>query len=441
MDIDEIRRLKREREEKAKLNVLIVGSGAREHALAWSFGQSKLLGRLFVAPGNGGTSDNNVKINVDDIEGLCTFAQNNNCFTVVGPELPLSLGIVDHFKKRDLPIFGPTKRQALLETSKVYAKLFMEDNGIPTAEFAVFTKSGDAFRYAKSMDWQVVVKADGLAWGKGAIVCSTKQEVEKAATDILDKKIFGNAGYTIVVEKKLVGDELSVFALADGSSVRYIGTAVDHKQLYNGGKGPNTGGMGAYSPTPEFGYGALIHKIVSNIINPTVQKTGFMGFFYAGMMITEDGPKVLEYNVRLGDPEAQVILPRLNFDLLENVYSISKGKGVIHDGFTFNGRAACCVSICSEGYPADYRSNLGRKISISDEFLPQTLLFHAGTKRLDNGDLITNGGRVLSAVGLGPNLYLARLRAYQLTNSIQFEGGHHRTDIGIRIERSKVRTT
>ena len=294
-------------------NALIVGSGGREHALAWKISQSKRIGKVFVAPGNGGTSDYNVAIDSDNVEGLLRFAKEKNCFTVVGPEIPLSIGIVDRFQEEGLGIFGPTAEESKLETSKSFAKQFMAANGIPTADFRTFDDSGKAIDHAHRFGGQVVVKADGLAGGKGVFVCGSLQEAELAIKKIMDDGIFGEAGKCIVIEEKLEGNECSVMAICDGRGATFFGSARDHKRVFDADKGPNTGGMGAYSPADQ---NENIEIIMEKIARPVVSASKFRGFLYLGLMLTNDGPKVLEFNVRLGDPEAQVILQRLEGDLI-----------------------------------------------------------------------------------------------------------------------------
>ncbi len=414
-----------------KTNILIVGSGAREHALLWHLGRSSMAGEIYVAPGNGGTHDHNIGIDAADTVRLYEFARHNDCVTVVGPELPLALGVVDLFRSEGMPIFGPTQRQAKIEWSKSYSKALMRELAIPTAAFSVFTEPEPAIAYASGRGWNVAVKADGLADGKGVRVCSSEAEVRAAVADIMDRKVFGGAGNSIIVEDRIYGTELSVFALCDGIRAVYLGSAVDHKQLLDGGKGPNTGGMGAYSPA-ELSSDTMVRYVMSRIMDPVVARTEFSGFLYAGLMLTHDGPKVIEFNSRLGDPEAQVILPRLDFDLLPYLNLVSTG-GRLGAGVRLNlaYEAACCVSMCSEGYPLSHKDNQGRRISGVDEANARTntLVFHAGT-RLEDGKPLTDGGRVLSVVGRGRSLDHAVREAYRSVDMISFKGEQHRTDIG-----------
>ncbi|MEE9512149.1 MAG: phosphoribosylamine--glycine ligase, partial [Nitrosopumilaceae archaeon] len=302
------------------VNVLVVGSGGREHSLEWKLSKSPKVEKVFVAPGNGGTK-NNVPISVDKIDELAEFAQKNNCFTVVGPESPLALGIVDKFNEKNLKIFGPTKQAAQLESSKIWAKDFMKRNDIPTAKYEIFGDAKKAEEYVNSIGNEVVIKADGLAAGKGVIVCNSKEEAISAIETFLVKKTFGDAGNRIVIEERIDGVEASFIALSDGNSVIPMATSQDHKRIYDCDKGPNTGGMGAYSPTPVIDE-HLSQKIQKNIINKTLEgmkKEGisFKGFLYAGIMIKNDEPYVLEFNVRMGDPECQPIMMRMNSDLYE----------------------------------------------------------------------------------------------------------------------------
>jgi phosphoribosylamine--glycine ligase len=434
-----------------KLNVLIVGSGGREHALLWKLGQSNLAGKIFIAPGNGGTDEHSVPIASSDIGGLLEFARKNDCFTIVGPEVPLSLGIVDTFHESGLPVFGPTKQQARIETSKVFAKGFMRDHSIPTARFEVFIDSSKALDYSSRFGGSVVVKADGLASGKGVFVCSTMEEAEASIRNMLELGRFGEAGRSIVVEERLTGREVSIIALCDGKSAMPFGSATDHKRLSDGDLGPNTGGMGAYSPSPGFASYEDQQEVVRNIIEPVVAGTGFRGFLYAGLMLTKHGPKVLEYNARLGDPETQALLPRLETDLLRLILRF-EGGGVGDEETRDNGSAqvdhplwsrmsSCCVAMCARGYPES--PMLGDEIRGLEEATrePFTFIFHSGTKRegptravLGRSEasrrVVTSGGRVLYVTSLGENLGEAVLRAYSAVDRISWPNEYHRRDIG-----------
>ena len=305
------------------VNVLVVGSGGREHALSWKLSQSSKVDTVFTAPGNGGTL-NNIPINVEDLDALADFAQKNNCFTVVGPEAPLAMGIVDKFQKQNLKIFGPSKQAAQLESSKIWAKNFMKRNNIPTARFEIFDDPQKAKEYLDSIDYDVVVKADGLAAGKGVIVCSNKEEAISAIETILTKKTFGDAGNKIIIEERIDGIEASFIALSDGKIAIPMASSQDHKRIFDDDKGPNTGGMGAYSPTPIIDE-SLAKKIQDKVIDKTIQSMKsegieFRGFLYAGIMLKDGEPYVLEYNVRMGDPECQPITMRMDFYLVLLIY-------------------------------------------------------------------------------------------------------------------------
>jgi len=312
------------------VNILVIGSGGREHALSWKLSQSSKVETVFTAPGNGGT-ENNVPIDVNDIDGLADFAQKNNCFTVVGPEVPLSEGIVDKFNQKNLKVFGPSKMAAQLESSKIWAKNFMKRNDIPTARFEIFDDANDAQKYVQSLDYNVVVKADGLAAGKGVIVCNSTAEAESAIDTILIKKTFGDAGNRIIIEERIDGIEASFIAISDGEVAIPMASSQDHKRIFDDDKGPNTGGMGAYSPTPIID-DTLAKKIQENVIDKTIQSMKnegiiFKGFLYAGIMLRDGTPYVLEYNVRMGDPECQPITMRMDFDLYD--YFVASVDGTL----------------------------------------------------------------------------------------------------------------
>lgn len=411
-------------------NVMIVGSGGREHAIAWKIGLSGLKKELFVAPGNGGTHDLNVPIRADDLNGLRLFAEKHQCFTIVGPEAPLAEGIVDYFKEAGLQIFGPTRFQAKLETSKVFAKQFMLRNNIPTARFKTFTESQKAIDFAVKFGGSVVVKADGLASGKGVFVCESIQEAENAIKSILEKRIFGESGNEIVVEERLVGQEISYLTISNGKKVFDFGTARDHKRAFDGDRGPNTGGMGAVSPAEELDDG-LAETIFERIINPTIGASGFSGFLYFGLMLTDKGPQVLEFNARLGDPETQSILPRLNSDLLETLLLLNNVDSGCDDlRISWNRSHTCVVVMCSKGYPQ--KPVTGDLISgiANAQNLKNLVVFHSGTTKEDNR-FYSSSGRVLSVTGIGDTAIEARERAYSGVNTISWLGEHHRQDIGI----------
>jgi phosphoribosylamine---glycine ligase len=411
-----------------KTNVLLVGSGGREHAIAWKILQSKKIGRLFVAPGNGGTQEFNIPIGVNEVDRLRDFAREKNCFTLIGPEAPLATGIVDRFESEGLPIFGPTADQARLETSKVYAKEFMKKYDISTSDFRVFSETQPAIDYAYRKDGKIVVKADGLASGKGVFVCSRPDEAERAIRLILEKRIFGNAGNQVIIEEKLEGREASFIAASDGKTAIPFGTAVDHKRAFDGDVGPNTGGMGAYSPAPKM----ILDQenyIIEKILNPTVENSEFRGFLYLGLMFDEkNSPKVLEFNARLGDPEAQAILPRLETDLLGFLHGdVSEGKmeGV---ELKWSQDSSCTVVMCSERYPENPKTGDEIHGIEAATAMDRVLVFHSGTVAKNNS-FFTNGGRVLSVTGLGPTKNDAATKTYEGVSLISWRGERHRRDI------------
>ncbi len=412
------------------VNILIVGSGGREHALSWKLTQSPKVETVFTAPGNGGT-ENNVPINVDDLDGLSDFAQQNNCFTVVGPEVPLAAGIVDKFNKRGLKIFGPSQQAAQLESSKIWAKNFMKRNDIPTTRFEIFDDAQKAQDHVQSLDYNVVVKADGLAAGKGVIVCNSNEEAFSAIQTILVKKTFGDAGNRIIVEERVDGIEASYIALSDGEIAIPMATSQDHKRIFDNDKGPNTGGMGAYSPTPIVD-DALAKKIQEKIIDKTIQAMknegiSFKGFLYAGIMIKDNEPYVLEYNVRMGDPECQPITMRMDFDLYDYFVASVDGKLSSMPQTSWKNQSAVCVVLASEGYPESYAKN--EEISGFDSVPNESYVFHAGTKKLD-GKILTNGGRVLGVTALGDSLESAITNAYAAAEKITWPHKYCRIDIG-----------
>jgi phosphoribosylamine--glycine ligase len=371
------------------INVLVIGSGGREHALSWKFSQSQKIDKVFTAPGNGGTQ-NNVDISVDD---LSQFAKDNNCFTVVGPEAPLADGIVDKFNQMNLKIFGPSQKAAQLESSKIWAKEFMKRNQIPTARFEIFDDPKKAEDYVKTLDYDVVVKADGLAAGKGVIVCNSKEEAISAIDIILVKKTYGEAGNRIIIEERIDGIEASYIALSDGTLAIPMATSQDHKRIFDDDKGPNTGGMGAYSPTPIVD-DALAKKIQDHVIDKTVQSMKnegivFKGFLYAGIMIKDGEPYVLEYNVRMGDPECQPITMRMDFDLYDYLLAASEGRLSELPPPSWKKQSAVCVVLASEGYPESYPKD--EEIAGLDSVSENAQVFHAGTIN-QNGKILTNGG-------------------------------------------------
>jgi len=412
------------------VNVLVIGSGGREHAIGWKLGQSDNVNTIFYAPGNGGTL-NNVPISVDNLGELAKFASENNCFTVVGPEAPLAMGIVDMFNEMGLKIFGPTKEAAQLESSKIWAKQFLKRNNIPTAAFEVFNDAVKAKEYVNQIEYNVVIKADGLASGKGVIVCDNKAEAEKSIDMMLVDKKFGDAGNNIIIEERIDGIEASYIALSDGKIAIPMATSQDHKRIFDNDKGPNTGGMGAYSPTPIIDKD-LSQKIQEKIIDKTISSLRnegitFKGFLYAGIMLKDGEPYVLEYNVRMGDPECQPILMRMDSDLFE--YLVGSVEGTLENMplISWKNKSAVCIVLASKGYPESYPK--GEEIFGLGNAFDDAYIFHAGTKELDK-KIITNGGRVLGVTALGDTLEAAIKHAYDVTEKISWENKYLRTDIG-----------
>ena len=412
------------------VNVLVIGSGGREHAIGWKLGQSDNVDTVFYAPGNGGTL-NNVPISADNLAELAKFASENNCFTVVGPEAPLAMGIVDMFNEMGLKIFGPTKKAAQLESSKIWAKQFLKRNNIPTAAFEVFNDAVKAKEYVNQIEYNVVIKADGLASGKGVIVCDSKAEAEKSIDMMLVDKKFGDAGNNIIIEERIDGIEASYIALSDGKIAIPMATSQDHKRIFDNDKGPNTGGMGAYSPTPIIDKD-LSQKIQEKIIDKTISSLRnegitFKGFLYAGIMLKDGEPYVLEYNVRMGDPECQPILMRMDSDLFE--YLVGSVEGTLENTslISWKNKSAVCIVLASKGYPESYPK--GEEIFGLGNAFDDAYIFHAGTKDLDK-KIITNGGRVLGVTALGDTLEVAIKHAYDVTEKISWENKYLRTDIG-----------
>ena len=416
------------------MRVLLVGNGGREPAIAWKLKQSKNLEKLFIAPGNPGTAmlGANVAIDVNDIDGLVNFAvQNKVGLAIIGPEDPLAAGAVDAFEKAGIKAFGPSKAAAELEADKVFAKEIMRSMSIPTAESRTFTKFSDAKAYIASRDEAVVIKAAGLAKGKGVYVCDEPSDGIIAAEKIMVDKIFGDAGAKIIVEEKLLGEEASILAFVDGRNIYVMETSQDHKPIGDGDTGPNTGGMGAYCPAPVVTE-KLMDQIIREILVPTVEgmnRSGknFKGVLYAGLMLTPGGPRVLEYNVRFGDPETQPILMRMKSDLLEVILAVCDGK---LDDVTikWDKRPAVCVVISAGGYPGEYIN--GKVITGLDEAakMEDVMVFHAGTAEKD-GNIVTNGGRVLGVTAIGDDIKSAQAKAYAACEKIKFEGAYYRKDI------------
>ena len=421
------------------MKVLIVGSGGREHALAWKCAQSKYVTEVIVAPGNAGTALelklSNASVGAEDIDGLLDLAKTESIgLTIIGPEVPLVAGVVDRFKEQGLPCFGPTADAAQLEGSKAFTKEFLERHNIPTATYRSFTELEPALEYIRDQGAPIVVKADGLAAGKGVIVTSTVAEAEQAATDMLSEHTFGDAGNLIVVEEFLQGEEASFIVMTDGKTILPLATSQDHKARDEGDTGPNTGGMGAYSPAPVV-TAELEQRIMDEVIQPTLDGLKadgieYLGFLYAGLMITADGtPKVLEFNCRFGDPETQAIMARLNSDLVELCLAAIDGN-LASKSVDWDPRAALGVVMAAGGYPSSYRK--GDTIS----GLPQVIgiegkVFHAGTA-MDGNDVVTSGGRVLCVVGLGDTVAAARDAAYAQAGQISWDDHFFRHDIGHR---------
>ena len=420
------------------MRILVIGSGGREHALLKALAQSAKASALFAAPGNPGTATlgTNVDIASDDLDGLVAFAQDEDIdLTIVGPEQPLVDGIVDRFEEAGLRIVGPPANAARLEGSKAFADQFMARHGIPTAEFRVFAADeyDEASAYLDEVGAPIVVKADGLAAGKGAFVCSTREEAHDALDEIVEDRAFGDAGDQVVIEEKMEGEEVSVLALTDGTHYVLLPPSRDHKPIGEGGTGPNTGGMGAFAPAPMVD-GSLLARICREIIEPTLQGmqeegTPYRGILYCGLMVTPDGPKVVEYNCRLGDPEAQVVLPLVESDMVDIFDSLADGELEGGSLRTAPGSAACVV-LASDGYPIEYETGFEITGIEEAEALDDVSVIHAGTRRRDDGVLVTDGGRVLGVTALGRDLKAALDQAYEGVERVQFQGKTFRSDIG-----------
>ena len=424
-----------------EMKVLVIGSGGREHALVWKIAQSSHVSQIWCAPGNAGTAletasatdkpAENIPLPSEDIDQLIGFAQREKPdLTIVGPEKPLALGIVDRFQKAGLRIFGPNQKAARLESSKIFAHHFMERHGIPTANGAGFSSAIEAKQFARSLNGRCAVKADGLAQGKGVFICGSVEEAENAIASILEKKIFGAAGSQILIQERLTGQEVSLHALCDGTRYLLFPASQDYKRAKDGDKGSNTGGMGAHCPTPflsqedlERAQREVLDAWLEGCISESID---YRGMLYAGLMWTDDGPKVLEFNVRFGDPEAQVYLRRLRSDLIEILDASIDGK---LDAIHFDEKASACVVVASEGYPGDYQT--GRLLSgiPEAEKLPTCKVFFSGVCEA-NSQLFTAGGRVLGVTALSDSLEGAVKTAYDAVEKIEFEGAFYRTDIG-----------
>ncbi|MDO8750395.1 MAG: phosphoribosylamine--glycine ligase [Dehalococcoidia bacterium] len=417
------------------MKVLVIGSGAREHAIAWKISQSTQVDALFLAPGNAGTAalGTNLPIEATDIPALANAARRHSVdLTIVGPEGPLAAGIVDWFQEQGLAVFGPTRAAAQIEASKGFAKEFMNRHGIPCAQGMAFDSYREAERFLQRREMPVVIKADGLAAGKGVTVALTRAEAEAALDACMNQRVFGEAGARVVVEEFLEGREVSVFAFTDGEHMSPLAAACDYKRVGDGDQGPNTGGMGSYSP-PEFWDNALATEAEARIFRPTIEGMAregrpYRGVLYGGLILTRQGLKVIEFNARLGDPETQVILPRLEADLVEIAQAIAGGE-MPKTRIVWSGEACVGVVMASGGYPGDYST--GFPISGLDDMGGGCIVFHSGT-RLREGEVVTSGGRVLTVVGRASSLAQARDRAYSAVERIRFQGGFYRRDIALR---------
>ena len=425
------------------MKILVVGSGGREHALVWKLNQSSRVDRIFCAPGNAGTAEigENVPIPANDLAGLAGFAKENKIgLTVIGPDDPLAAGVVDLFEAEGLRVFGPSQSAARLESSKIFAKELMRKNKIPTARGAAFTKIEAALAFVEEARFPLVIKADGLALGKGVIIAQDAAEARRAVESMMTERRFGEAGTRLLIEECLTGSECSLHALVDGKDYRMLATARDHKRAYDGDTGPNTGGMGAFSPADnfdvdlqtQFGREVMLPLLDGLIASGVI----FRGLLFPGLMVTAKGPRVLEFNCRFGDPETQVILPRLKSDLLELLEATIDGT---LEGTTieWDERAAVTVVLASGGYPDKYET--GKPIRGLEALAKASdvTVFHAGTQKKD-GMVVTSGGRVLAVTALGESVAAARARAYDAVSQIDFEGCHYRRDIALGAVGAKV---
>lgn len=418
------------------MKALVVGSGGREHVLAWKLKQSPQVTHVFCAPGNAGTAEDVTNVDLDPMDGerLVQFAKNEKIdLTVIGPEAPLVDGVADVFRTSGLRVFGPSKAAAALEGSKAFCKDILRQSSISTADYRVFHEPESAVQFIKDREeTPLVVKADGLAAGKGVTVCETKDEAIEAVRQTMREKAYGEAGQKIVIEEKLVGQEVSVLALVDGRTIVTLEAAQDHKAAYDGDTGPNTGGMGAYTPAP-FATPELMDNVIEKILIPTIhtmRKNGaeFRGVLYAGLMLTSQGPKVLEYNVRLGDPEAQAILMRLKSDLFEVLCAAADGKLRELPELEWDERTAVCVVMASEGYPGALSTGHPIRGLAEAGKLPDTKVFHAGTA-IQKGQVVNTGGRVLGVTALGNDASDAKRKAYEAVKCIRWQGAWCRKDI------------
>jgi phosphoribosylamine--glycine ligase len=419
-------------------NVLLIGSGGREHAIAWKLKQSANLGKLFITPGNPGTDPLGVNVDLDteNFSLIAAFCSENNIdLVVVGPEVPLVNGITDYLEKENIKVFGPHKRAARLEGSKQFAKEFMVKYGIPTADYAVFSSEDfdDALTFVQSKDsYPIVLKADGLAAGKGVFICNSEEEVVRRLNELKSSNALGGAADKLVIEEFMKGEEASVFIISDGHTSHILHNAQDHKRIGEGDTGLNTGGMGAYSPAPLMTE-ELLEKVKTEIVEPTItgmqlEEAAYHGILYVGLMITEQGPKVVEYNCRFGDPECQAILPSLENDFLELLVATTEQR-LDEIKISLDNKFRCCVVMASKGYPGSYEK--GKTIEGLDTVDEDAIIFQAGTALVDH-TLKTNGGRVLNVVGSGKSLKDAIDHAYKNTAKIHFDGCYYRNDIGAK---------
>lgn len=418
------------------MKILVIGAGAREHTLAWKLLESPKVDRVFVAPGNAGTAfiAENLDIHPTDLEVLGKAAKDNGIdLVVVGPELPLALGIVDYFDSLGIAAFGPTKAATQIESSKVFARNLMEKYGIPSPKGVVFASYPEAARYLEGQQPPIVVKADGLAGGKGAIIAGSMQEARKALSDIMEARIFGSAGDKVIIDEYVTGQEVSLIAFTDGKTISAMVPACDYKKIWDNEQGPNTGGMGSYAP-PGFFPAQLVEKVSSTILLPAIKAMAnegmpYKGVLYAGLMVTDKEPLALEFNARFGDPETQVILPLLKTDLVDILLAVVQGN-LNQVEAEWSTDACVGVVMASAGYPGSHKT--GFPIKGLDEVDEDLLIFHAGTRLGDDGEVYTDGGRVLTVVASGRDLAEAREKVYRQLPSIHFEGCHYRTDIALR---------
>lgn len=420
------------------MDILVIGAGGREHAICWSLAKSPKADKIYCAPGNAGIGQiaELVPIQVNEFEKLAAFAEEKRVgLVVVGPDDPLAEGIVDVFEAKNIPVFGPRKNAAHIEGSKTFMKDLLKKYNIPTAAYEKFDNYEQALQYLQSRPVPIVIKADGLAAGKGVTVAFTREEAETALKNIMIDKVFGESGSQVVIEEFLEGQEMSILSFVDGETVRPMVAAQDHKQVYDGDKGPNTGGMGTYSPLPHIA-DSIIEEAIETIIKPTAKAMvaegrPFRGVLFAGLMITPDGkPKTIEFNARFGDPETQVVLPRLKSDLLEIFLAAVNGT-LDQVDIEWSEEAAVCVILASGGYPASYPKGLPIQ-GLEEAQAAGALVFHAGTGKNEAGKWVTNGGRVLGVVGRGSSIAEARDNAYEAANLIMFEGKHQRSDIAAK---------